>query len=160
MIKSSNIKQLLTAHQQEVERWLNLDISSQLQLLNDVAYGKYEPLDNTVYDLVSEAHDNIMTMLFTNAWSANVVDDNFWSTDIGQVMMSVRLWLDGDELITVKTACEMLYGSSSDTDMRRIITLRKKGTLSEYIDVNEPNPQRNKRLSRNEVQRLLKTSED
>lgn len=154
MIESSEIKRLLEAHKVEVEQWLNLDLNKQVQLLNDVAQGKYEPFDDTVYDLIDEAHDNIMTMLHNNAWNGDAVDHNFWSTKEGQVMMSVRLWLDGDELITIKEACEILYGSSTDADLRRIVTLRKNGTLNEYIDTSEPNPQRNKRLSKQEVQAL------
>lgn len=159
MIEPNEIKRLLTEHQKEVERWLNLDISNQVQLLNDVAHGKYKPFDDNVYDTVSEAHDNIVGMLFTNAWNGDAVDDAFWLSDIGQVVMAVRLWLDGDELITIKDACEILYGSTTDTDLRRIVTLRKNGVLNEYIDINEPNPQRNKRLSRNEIvkQRMMRS---
>ena len=149
---ANEIKQLLKAHQREIQRWLDADISAQVDLLNRAA--RDELIQEDYMDSVTDAHDNIMTILHGNAWNGDAVDPEFWETDMGRTMLAVRLWIDCDELITLREAAQILRGSAEDRDLVYVNDQIKRGRLERYTNPNEPNPQRAGRVSRNEVEYL------
>lgn len=156
MIDQNEVKRLLRVHANGVSRWLTLDIASQVDLLNAVASGNHDSdRDNdNLHEAVDEAHDLIMAMLFGHAWNGDIVDPHFWDTDIGRVMLNVRLWLDDDELITFSEAALILRGSSDTRDLVYINDQIKRGKLDRYTDLNEPNPQKAGRVSKQQVERV------
>lgn len=91
----AEIRRLLNAHRIEIESWLQQDISGHMELLNEVARGEHERY-NYVYDDVSLSYDKIMNLLHSNAWNGDSVDEDFWKSDLGQVMGKVRDWLNGE----------------------------------------------------------------
>lgn len=59
-----------------------------------------------------------------------------------------------DDLITMSEAAELLRGEATDTTLAYIGSLVLRGKLIRYEDKNEPNPQRNGRVSRKAVMEL------
>lgn len=90
-------------------------------------------------------------ILFSHAWNGNVIDPEFWQSEIGQAILKVRLWLDNDELITLKEAAIILRGNAESRDLVWINDQIKKGKLTRYIDSDEPNPQRSGRVRKLDV---------
>ena len=78
-------------------------------------------------------------------------------TQLDEVIQHVQLWLHRDELITLSEAAMLLRGSTENRDRVYVRDLIDRGDLAEYTDPNEPNPMRNKRVSRSQVAALAES---
>jgi hypothetical protein len=154
----NELQRLLTQHRDEINRWLSRDFESNLQLLQDIAAGEYGDngflVSDELYEHVSIALDDLMTMLHGSAWNGQEVPDEFWQSDFGKLVQAVQLWLEGDALITLREAAQVLRGSTEDRDLIAINGYIKRGKLTEFVDPSEPNPQKARRVRRGEVEGL------
>ncbi len=76
------------------------------------------------------------------------VPEQFWTTDLGQMLARALLWVRSDELITL-TAAAKLRGVT----VQAISQAVKAERLTRYVDPNSPNPQKARVLvSREEVE--------
>lgn len=157
MINSEEIYRLLIAHQQEVSQWLASPfLDGNIALLQEVASGQHDDNDNdNLHDSVELAYEFVMKALHGNAWNDEVIAESFWQSELGQQMEVVRFWLNGDELITITEAAQLLRGSTEHKHIAYVSALIKRGELERYADPSEPNPQRRTRVSRMEVEQLL-----
>jgi hypothetical protein len=76
--------------------------------------------------------------------------------EMQQVIQRCQLWLNKDELITLSEAARILRGEANDTTLRYVNEKIQRGKLKRYIDPNEPNPQRAGRVSRKDVEGLVR----
>lgn len=78
----------------------------------------------------------------------------FWDGDLGRLIATARLWAQGDTLITHSEAAQLLRGNSGQAALVYVQRLVTGGTLTHYVDSNEPNRQKAGRVSRAEVEAL------
>jgi len=79
-----------------------------------------------------------------------VVPEEFWESQVGEIIISARMWADDDKLITATEASRISKKSLST--LNRMIA---SGKLTRYSEHREPNPQKRSRFSKNEVMGLL-----
>lgn len=145
----------LTAHEAEMAAWLGLparaipaDAPALLAcaLLEQAASGVLD-LDAD-YERVSDAYDLVLAALTVSAANVILIDSTFWRTPAGWLLARVRVWLDGDELITLSEAARLVRGEASNASRRWINEQIQRGRLIRYVDPTEPNPTRAGRVSR------------
>lgn len=122
-----------------------------VKTLVQIANGEVEPDETT-----NDAIQSLMETLFIaplSTWGYEI-PPAFWTSDLGQVVLQVQLKLFGDRLITLSEAATILRGKSTGTTLKWVNDQIKKGTLKAYIDVGEPNPQKNTRVRLSEVESL------
>src|SRR6056297_1047234 len=130
----SEITRLLTAHHAEVTHWLRRDISAMCSILTEVANGDHNiaTVTDAFYDNVDAIHDDLMQMLFGNAYNSQLIPDDFWLTDIGQTMLKVTIWLNHDELITLTEAAQLARGATNKRDLIWINDQIKRDRLTRF----------------------------
>ncbi len=107
--------------------------------------------------IVAEMINGLLEDLFTPPGLdyAYTIPPEFWNeTPFGRMVRDAHLWARGDELIT-QTAAAALVGVSVRAVGQRV----DKGKLTLYVDDNEPNPQKNRRVSRLEVESWIQQRE-
>lgn len=82
------------------------------------------------------------------------IPDEFWNTPLGQVMAYCQVKLRGDDLITISEAAQLLRGSADNRDLVAVNGYIERGKLKAYIDPQEPNPTKARRVSKQEVEQL------
>lgn len=110
--------------------------------------------DQTVFEVMDMTQSLAETLYSTPLDSAYIIPEHFWTTDLGKLIVIARLWAQGDELITLSEAAQILRGAAEDRDLVYINDQIKRGRLTRYTDPDEPNPQRAGRVSRQQVERL------
>jgi hypothetical protein len=83
--------------------------------------------------------------------SSYTIPVEFWQSDFGSIVLAALVWSQGDELITISAAAEI-----SGRSVASISNMAKRGSLKQYIEVSEPNPQRRMRVLRSEIEALKK----
>lgn len=110
------------------------------------------PADGLTKGLVAEGIQGLLEDLFAppGLVYAYTIPSEFWNgTEFGRMVRDARLWARGDELITQTEAAEM-----TGLSVRAVGQRLQKGELTLYIDSDEVNPRKNRRVSRLEVERL------
>lgn len=106
--------------------------------------------DELTRGMVAEGIQGLLQDLFVppGLAYAYIIPPGFWNkTLFGRMVRDAHLWGRGDELIT-QTAAAVLVGVSVRAVGQRI----DKGQLTLYVDDKELNPQKNRRVSRLEVE--------
>lgn len=109
--------------------------------------------DEVTRGLVAEAIQGLLEDLFAppGLAYAYIIPSSFWNeTPFGRMVRDAHLWVREDELITQMAAAEMA-GVGRKTVGERIA----KGLLSVYIDEKEKHPQKNRRVSRLEIEEWI-----
>lgn len=73
----------------------------------------------------------------------------------GQEMHRTLSLVPADDLITISTAAQILYGENTQSKRVMLVDEIYEGYLQAFIDRNEPNPQKAKRVSKRQVLSLL-----
>lgn len=157
----NDLLRLMKAHRDELDRWIESPSTvRKMELLQAVASGQHGANGcvgddgNALYDTVSEALDDLISMLFRGSWNGEEIPVEFWDTDFGQLVQRVSMWLECDELITLSEAAMILRGSCEDRDLIAVNGYIKRGRLNEFTDPDEPNPQRARRVRKSEVEAI------
>lgn len=108
------------------------------------------PDDKLARGLVAEGIQGLLEDLFAppGLAYAYTIPAAFWSeTPFGRMVRDAHLWVRRDALITQMAAAEMV-----GVGVRTVGQRMDKSLLTVYVDESEPNPQRNRRVSRLEVE--------
>lgn len=140
-------EQLLQARQQS-------PIGEQIATLCRIANGEItrdgnDELAGEVMEMTQSIAETLYSTPLEYSYS---IPNEFWRTELGQVIMLAQMWARGDELITISEAAEILYGENTQAARMRVKRMIERGDLTCYVDADESNPQRETRLSRNEVE--------
>lgn len=106
--------------------------------------------DELTRGIVAEGIQGLLEDLFTppGLTFAHTIPPGFWNeTPFGRMVRNARLWATRDELIT-QTAAAGMVGVSVKAVGQKV----DRGKLTLYVDDGEPNPQKNRRVSRLEVE--------
>ena len=125
-----------------VQPLVDSPLRQRIELLVDVA--------NNHAHHESEVHEALMAL--SNAIEG--VPAHYLHPHTAQVIQRVQLWLHRDELITLSEAAQMLRGAAEPADLMYVRRLIDRGDLAEYTDPDEPNPRRNGRVGRKQVERV------
>lgn len=110
--------------------------------------------------LVAEVYDITQSLaegLCSHAWGHGYeIPRSFWGTEIGQLIVRAQLWARGDELITLTDAALILRGAAENRDLVYVNKIIEAGKLTAYIDLNEPNRTKARRVSRADVEALTR----
>ncbi len=125
-----------------------------LKLLIAVANGE-TTRSNIMTSRVESALQRVLNLLLGNAMQTNpVLYDGFWKTDIGVVISRARWWISVDELITITNAAALAFGENTQANRMRIARAMDKGLLDWVPDPSVTNPMQNRRVLRDQVERL------
>lgn len=156
------VVRLLQSHHAETERRLKaICLEQECLWIEKVANGEYgesaNSVDDVTHDAVAEAYDNITMYLFSSPTNEDGAEpaDWFWETELGNKLRVVNKWLQYDDLTTITEAAIYLRGGNSVADLRYVRRQIKAGRLDEVVDLDEPNPRKNKRVLRSQVEALL-----
>ena len=152
-------------------RYQQAPLYRDIQLLVRVANGAIER-DHAGEDMLDEILAAVQQVREdlrrppTGMWQF-VLTDAFSQTPLGRMLDRVEFWLASPDLITLSEATALYTGRPADLKglkvIQRLITKREQGKcgwegnlegLHVIIDPFELNPQHNKRVRRNEVERL------
>lgn len=106
------------------------------------------------YERVSDAYDLVFDALTVSASNTAAADDALWHTPAGWLLARVRVWLDGDTLITLSEAARLARGEANAVSRRWINEQIQRGRLTRYVNPAEPNPTRAGRVSKRTVEML------
>lgn len=125
-------------------------LAEEIALIARAAAGE---IDRENEDLAGELNETIQStleLLFSSPLITGYqIPDEFWYSEFGQIVARAIVWLRQDQLITVTEAAE-LRGVS----VQAISNAVRDGRLRRYVDPDEPNPQRQTLVSRDEVDAL------
>jgi len=92
-------------------------------------------------------------------WTAEYEIPHSWrETDLGRAWDAARYWLMSDDMITISEAAKVLGYTADSTGMSKIDRLVARGKLTAYIDPNEANPRRARRVLKSEVRGMKRTA--
>lgn len=106
--------------------------------------------DELTRGIVAEGIQGLLKDLFSPPGMTFVytIPPGFWNeTPFGRMVRDAHLWTRRDELIT-QTAAAGMVGVSVKAVGQKV----DRGKLTLYVDDGEPNPQKNRRVSRREVE--------
>ena len=138
---------------------LHADIARFVQIANG-------ELDRTTVDdqtlgEIIEHFQRLLDLLFAPAsgFYAYAVPASFWTqTAIGQALAHVQAWLRRDDLIGYTEAAQLLFPDLAQANIQasrmRVKRMVERGELMMYIDLSEPNPTQQARLSRQAIEAL------
>ncbi|MDP4229072.1 MAG: hypothetical protein Q8916_01555 [Bacteroidota bacterium] len=131
-----------------------LTIADDMKLLIAVANGEITR-SAVMMARVEGALKRILDLLLSNSMQpAPAFYDGFWDTDIGVVASRARWWISVDELITISNAAALAFGENSQPNRMRIARAMDKGLLDWVPDPSVTNPMHNRRVLRDQVERL------
>ena len=125
-----------------------------MKLLISAANGELTRTPSTVARL-EHALKRVLDLLLGNSMQQNPTHfDGFWDTDIGIVVSRARWWISVDELITITNAAALAFGENTQANRMRIARAMDKGLLDWVPDPSVSNPMQNRRVLRDQVERL------
>lgn len=148
-------------------------LREEIALLCRAANGEI-PRDSADEAVVAEVIDTIQSiaeLLCVAPWGASgyTIDRAFWTTPAGQVMLHAQRWAKAEELITYTDAARLFdplaWSETLATDARnrmqeaaraRVRRMVESGELTGYIDPLESHSNRQARVSRAEVDALVR----
>lgn len=101
--------------------------------------------------LLNEKIQAVCETLFISPFGHYEIPKSFWKTELGQAIQQAQLNASGDSLITISDAAVILFDENSQNNRMKIQRMLTRGELTAYLDSGEPNPQRQTRLSYNQV---------
>jgi len=102
--------------------------------------------------IVYEGIQDLMERLFAppGLGSAYDIPARFWDTDLGQMVARALIWVQDDELITLKQAADL-----RGVTIQAISNAVREGRLRRYTDPDAPNPRQGGTLvSRSQVEAI------
>jgi hypothetical protein len=131
-----------------------LTLREDMKLLIAIAKGELTRTNVTVLR-VEHALGRVLDLLLGNAMEKSLaLNEGFWQTDIGIVASRARWWISVDELITITNAAALAFGENTQANRMRIARAMDKGLLDWVPDPSVTNPQQNRRVLRDQVERL------
>jgi hypothetical protein len=131
-----------------------ISLREDMKLLIAVANGELTRTNVTVLR-VEHALKRVLDLLLGNSMQQSLAFyDGFWQTDIGIVVSRARWWCSIDELITITNAAALAFGENTQANRMRIARAMDKGLLDWVPDPSVTNPQQNRRVLRDQVERL------
>ncbi|MEI8134650.1 MAG: hypothetical protein WCH46_06170 [bacterium] len=125
-----------------------------MKLLIAVANGEVTRT-NVMTARVESALKRILQLLLGNAMDESLaLTSEFWESDIGIVASRARWWISVDELITISNAAALAFGENSQANRMRIARAMDNGLLDWVPDPSVANPQQNRRVLLDQVERL------
>ncbi len=129
-------------------------LQADLRLLIEIANGVHVRSEELI-PAVDQALRRVLDLLLGSALqSAPVYPDDFWERDIGILVSRARWWIHGDDLITISNAAALAFGANNQANRMRIARAIDKGMLDWVPDPSVLNPQQNRRVLRQQVERL------
>lgn len=116
------------------------------------------PADKKTHSVIAEGIQDLVEQLFappglTYAYQA---PHEFWNEGpFGRMVRDAHLWVRGDELLTLTAAAEI-----TGVSLRHLGAEVQKGTFTLYLNEDEPNPRKNRRVSRVEVEAWLRRRDE
>ena len=132
----------------------SVSLREDMKLLIAVANG--EITRTSVMTLrVEHSLKRVLNLLLGNSLQPNpAFFEGFWDTDIGIVVSRARWWISVDELITITNAAALAFGENTQANRMRISRAMDKGLLDWVPDPSVTNPMQNRRVLRDQVERL------
>jgi hypothetical protein len=131
-----------------------IPLREDMKLLISVANGEITRTQVMVAK-VESALKRVLDILLGNAMQKNLAfTSDFWESDIGIVASRARWWISVDELITISNAAALAFGENSQANRMRIARAMDNGLLDWVPDPSVTNPQQNRRVLRDQVERL------
>lgn len=131
-----------------------LTLREDMKLLIAVANGEHTRT-NIMVMRVEHALKRVLDLLLGNSMQTTpALFDGFWDTDIGIVISRARWWISVDELITITNAAALAFGENTQANRMRISRAMDKGLLDWVPDPSVTNPMQNRRVLRDQVERL------
>lgn len=157
----AEVVRLLQSHHAEIERRLKtVYLEQECLWIEKVANGEYgesaNSVDDVTHDAVAEAYDNITMYLFSSPTNEDGAEPVywFWESDLGQQLQAVNKWLKFADLINITTAAQILRGGTTKADLMYVNRLIKSEQMEVFVDPDEPNPVKNKRVLLSQVEAL------
>lgn len=136
-------------------------LADQLALFEEIAQGKIDrnQADAAFVAEVEDAVDQILLVLCTppdvQDPAFEVLPRDIWTrSEIGQILAYVTWWLYQHDLISIRDAASMLYGSTGNAESLRVHRDIERGNLDFYLDPYEANPQHGRRVRQSQVSAL------
>ena len=152
MLPDADVNSLLMAKERKVpfrEEWLSMGMEPQEWLtLARAGLGLVEPTgDNRAY--VREICQGLAEWLFAvpGGYSAYEIPASWYETPMGALWAAALIWVEGDELITIKEAAE-LAGVRTQTISTRV----SRGTLTGYVNPLAPRHQGRRMVRKGDVE--------
>lgn len=119
-------------------------LAGKLALIAQAAVQALDRSDAELWEHVQDELNAILATLFLppgSESSAYRVPEDYWQTEIGRMFALARIWLDGDQLITIAEAAQ-IAGVSLSTMASRV----NRGKVRNYPNPRAKNPQKAARL--------------
>lgn len=118
-------------------------LARRLALIARYAAGEDVPIDNVLDHIKS-----VTEYLFARP-GVFEIPNAFWKTPVGAMILRAQIRAEGDELITLSEAAKI-----SGRTLNSLSGMIRRGTLRGYPDPTEPNPQKQTRVRRSEIEAL------
>lgn len=129
-------------------------LDREVKLLISIANGEHLRSEAMVRR-VELALTHVLELLLGNAMGGGIsYPENFWQTNIGVVVSRARWWISIDDLITISNAAALAFGANNQANRMRISRAIDNGLLEWVPDPSTANPQQNKRVLRQQVERM------
>jgi hypothetical protein len=120
-----------------------------------VANGVYDRTDTNVRRAELALERVLALVQSSGAHGAPVaLPDAFWESTLGVLVARTRWWVSADEIITISNAAALAFGDNTQANRMRITRAVERGELDWVPDPSVANPQHNKRVLRDQVERL------
>jgi len=142
------------SHSDKTAKDERIPLHEDMKLLIAVANGEITRT-NVMVARVESALKRVLNLLLGNSMNESLaLTNDFWETDIGTVASRARWWISLDELITISNAAALAFGENSQANRMRIARAMDNGLLDWVPDPSVSNPQQNRRVLRDQVERL------
>jgi hypothetical protein len=147
-------RQALGKESSKISKDERIPLREDMKLLIAVANGEITRT-HVMVARVESALKRILNLLLGNSIDESLaLSNDFWETDIGTVASRTRWWISVDELITISNAAALAFGENSQANRMRIARAMDNGLLDWVPDPSVANPQQNRRVLRDQVERL------
>jgi hypothetical protein len=147
-------RQALGKDSSKISKDERIPLREDMKLLIAVANGEITRT-NVMIARVESALKRILNLLLGNSVDESLaLSNDFWESDIGIVASRARWWISVDELITMSNAAALAFGENSQANRMRISRAMDNGLLDWVPDPSVANPQQNRRVLRDQVERL------
>lgn len=127
-----------------------------VKMLISIANGEHMR-SATMLRKVELALANVLDLLLGNALGGTntyAYPEGFWQSNIGIVVSRARWWISIDDLITISNAAALAFGANNQANRMRISRAIDNGLLDWVPDPSVANPQQNRRVLRQQVERM------
>lgn len=134
------------------------ELQAEIEELCRIANGEIRR-ESASEDMIAETHQLIQDIaeLCAPYYAVEYTIPADWrKTRLGQAWDAARFWLLSNDMISLSDAARILYDAADTPELSKLDRAIARGDLDEYLDPNENNPRKARRVLKSQVKALLR----